>query len=43
MCACPASQLDGEDANATRASVDQDSLPRDQARVFKEALPSCQG
>ena len=43
ICACLPCQLDGEDANAACASVDQDSLPRDQARVFKEALPGCQG
>jgi len=43
MCACKPGQLNGEDANAARASVDQDGLPRDQARVFKEALPGCQG
>ncbi len=43
MRACPASQLDGKDAHASRASVDQDGLPRDQARVFEEALPGRQG
>ena len=42
MCACPTSQLDGEDAHAACASVDQDGLPRDQARVFEEALPGRQ-
>src|SRR6266566_2090539 len=43
MCACPSSQLDGEDANAARTSMDQGGLPRDQARVFKKGLPGCQG
>ncbi len=35
-------QLDDEDAHATRTSMDQDALPSDQARVFKEALPGGQ-
>ena len=38
-CACKPGQLDGEDANAASASMDQDGLPRGQARMFKEALP----